>query len=647
MKRILLLIAAVLTFSTLFSQNVNYTVQIVSYGALDTPCTSDGFGFDEEVTWKCWGMDDGNIPSMIGGTCEGRDNNVPMTFTPADPGFVSTVLINETNTPASNLTIQLEAWEDDNVSNSVGSVDRCTFGSGDDCHVNEVFPAFNFRNEPHCQWNNYSFTSGDFRVTIRVKWELAEFSVVDPINGCDNQAQLFSTGSGEWSIVSGAGGSFTNQYDTNAVMNGNLGETYQLNWSYLPNCITTSVPPLNVTVNMLPNPVPGLTTTSDLCENGNLVFTASNGVNYIWSTGTVGNIIDTTTNGLDTIFNVTSGDLPVFVTVTDANGCSATESWSSVLTAGPPVDLGNDTSICVGTTATLDAWDPTPYSYSWNNGEVASIIYPSTGGQYIVTVTDFASGCSGYDTVQVSLFPASQLFLGNDIEFCLGDTVILDAGSNFASYDWSTGTTNQTETITGFGEVSIITIDTNTCVLMDTINFSPTYTYSALTTDTVIFLGNSIVLTSPSGSSYSWSTGESTQEITVAPTENTNYVVTLQQANGCFDVLNVNVLISDRLNLFIPTMFSPNGDKQNDFFLLYGNGIATINFSIYNRWGELVYQVTGDDAVMEIQTIGWNGKHNEIEQPVGTYIWTMSGFDINDDPLQFNGKNTGTILLRR
>ena len=140
-------------------------------------------------------MDDGNVPVMIGGTCEGLDNNVPMNFTPADPGFVSVVLIDEINTPASNLTIQLEAWEDDNFSNSVGSADRCSFDSGDDCHINTIFPAFNFRLAPHCQWNLYSFTSGDFRVTIRVKWEYTDFTAVTPITGCGSLAQLSAQGS--------------------------------------------------------------------------------------------------------------------------------------------------------------------------------------------------------------------------------------------------------------------------------------------------------------------------------------------------------------------------------------------------------------------------------------------------------------------
>ena len=48
-------------------------------------------------------------------------------------------------------------------------------------------------------------------------------------------------------------------------------------------------------------------------------------------------------------------------------------------------------------------------------------------------------------------------------------------------------------------------------------------------------------------------------------------------------------------------------------------------------------------------TEGWDGTFNEQQQPVGTYVWVMTGFQEDNDntPLQFAGKNTGTILLKR
>jgi len=288
------------------------------------------------------------------------------------------------------------------------------------------------------------------------------------------------------------------------------------------------------------------------------------------------------------------------------------------------------------------------FSYSWNNGETASIISPSSAGEYIAEVTDLASGCAGYDTVNVSVFPPSLLFLGYDIEFCIGDTVVLDAQPGFTSYTWSDGTTNQTNTITDFGEVSVTIVDTNTCVLQDTINFSPVYTYYSLYSDTTIFLGNSITLLGPEGVSHLWNNGLTTQDITMSPIEDTTYIVAALQANGCYDVADVNILINEELNFFIPNLFTPNGDNTNDLFLIYGNGInpENFNFSIFNRWGQIVFETTN---VNDMLTSGWDGTTNGEQQPVGTYVWVMKGFqeDNVNTPLQFAGKNTGTILLKR
>jgi gliding motility-associated-like protein len=652
MKRILLLITAIASISGFYSQNINYTVEIDFYG---TTVPSDGVGFEEEPTWKCWGQDNGNVPNYIGGVCESDDGNTPFTY-PA----TSVVLINETNTPATFLTIRLDGWEDDDGNfsdNAPGSVDRCSYSSSDgDDDYETVISQIDITGstgvpKDQCVWKTYTIaTANYYRVSLRVKWEYTDFTAQTPISGCDNNAQLSAFGSGIWSLAPGNTGAgflgFALDTDSTTTALGVVGETYQILWESLPDCMTPHSE--SVTLNMLPNPVPGLTTSSNLCENEDLIFTASNGVNYDWATGTVGNVVSTTANGLDTIFNVTIADLPVFVTVTDANGCTASESWSAALTAGPVVDVGNDTTICSGTTATLDAWNPTPYAYLWNNGETTSIINPSSAAEYIVAVTDFASGCAGYDTVNVSLYPPSLLFLGYDVQFCIGDTVILDAQPGFTSYQWSDGSSNQIDTIVGFGEISVTIIDTNTCVLQDTINFSPVYTYFSLYSDTTIFLGNSISLNGPDGVSHLWNNGLTTQDITMSPIEDTTYIVTALQANGCYDVADVNVLINEELNFFIPNLFTPNNDESNDFFLMYGNGINedNFNFTIYNRWGEIVFETTD---VNKMLTEGWDGTSNEQQQPVGTYVWVMTGFqDDNDNtPLQFAGKNTGTILLKR
>ena len=124
-----------------------------------------------------------------------------------------------------------------------------------------------------------------------------------------------------------------------------------------------------------------------------------------------------------------------------------------------------------------------------------------------------------------------------------------------------------------------ILLDDMFLLLQDMINFSPDSTYYSLYSDTTIFLGDSITLSGPNGVSHLWNNGLTTQDITMSPIEDTTYIVTALQANGCYAVADVNVLINEELNFFIPNLFTPNNDKSNELFLIYGNGINEDNFN--------------------------------------------------------------------
>lgn len=647
MKKILIVLSSVYLYSANIAQQVNYVLEIVNLRALGTSCTEDEFAFgpDEEITWHCWARDNDQISSWTNdgpSDCYGGDGNVPVTISPVP------TLLSGNNSLATTVSVRLEAWEDDDQNNMIGSVDRCDYdpvntfpSNGDDCYSDQN-QSISFRNQPACQWNSYTINSGDYRADVRLKWEYSNFTAIPASYAtCGTQVQLNSTGNGSWSVVSGTGGAFSNQLDQNAIFSGNIGETYQIDWSVIPGCIT-AFPPQGVTINLNANPIPNLQTSSLLCENTTMNFTADNGISYIWSSGSLGNTLDTTVSGANT-FLITQSNLPIYVSVTDGNGCIGIDSIDFALQPSPTMDLGNDTTICPGTSINLDATASGLNSYNWNVGGNSSFLTVSSSALYYCDVTS-NNGCVFSDSINVGLFPTTSVNLGANVEFCLGDSVTLDAGAGFTTYTWHDASGNQTNTITNFGTVSVNVVDSNTCTAGDTITFSPVYTGYQLMNDTAIYLGNSIDLTATNGVAYSWSNGDTSQTISVSPTADSTYTVTVERSDGCFDVYTVNVLLNEGLNFFIPTMFSPNGDGSNDVFLVYGNGLSTVNFRIFNRWGDLVYETTDLTA---IQSTGWDGKVNGKDQPTGTYLWTLEGTTINGDPLLFEDKNSGTIVLRR
>jgi len=75
------------------------------------------------------------------------------------------------------------------------------------------------------------------------------------------------------------------------------------------------------------------------------------------------------------------------------------------------------------------------------------------------------------------------------------------------------------------------------------------------------------------------------------------------------------------INIYVPHVFTPNGDGVNDVLKPILVGIAQFHyFSIYNRWGNLIY--TTQDA-----NAGWDGRWKGVVQPVETYLWMAEGID--------------------
>ncbi|MCU0443577.1 MAG: gliding motility-associated C-terminal domain-containing protein [Microscillaceae bacterium] len=162
------------------------------------------------------------------------------------------------------------------------------------------------------------------------------------------------------------------------------------------------------------------------------------------------------------------------------------------------------------------------------------------------------------------------------------------------------------------------------CELELTVEGAQTYTWTPLA---------SIINLSPSGN-----------RVVVKPTQTTEYIVTGTDANGCTNKDTLKITILPKEELFVPTLFTPNGDKNNDVFIVHAECIADINVKVFDRSGNLVYEAR---TVEQATQIGWDGTLGGREQPTGKYIWRIEGKCANGLPLLYQGKNSGTINLFR
>ncbi|WP_375579095.1 FG-GAP-like repeat-containing protein [Marivirga tractuosa] len=272
-----------------------------------------------------------------------------------------------------------------------------------------------------------------------------------------------------------------------------------------------------------------------------------------------------------------------------------------------------------------------------------------------------AEGCSYTDSVFVALDQPLILDPGEDRIICLDDFTELGGtptadGSNFPyQYEWSPSESlddpnvanpmaNPSETTT-YQVISWAgNCKADTAEVTVRVQLPPDITLSA---DTTIGSGDAIQLLASGGQFYQWKPERGLSDATIAnpianPVRTTTYTVEVLDSLGCLAEKEMTVFVENQL--FIPNLFTPNNDGQNDFFKIYGAGIKEIEFKVFTRGGKLLYST---NSVEEAYGEGWDGNHNGNPIESGVYVWSIKGKYFDERPLSFNGQQSGVINLMR
>jgi len=277
-------------------------------------------------------------------------------------------------------------------------------------------------------------------------------------------------------------------------------------------------------------PVVNLGPNTTICSGEILTLDAENiGATYLWSTGATTQTINITATGTYS------------VTITDASGCSATDVINVTVNPAPNVNLGADIIACSGETVTLNAGNPGS-SYLWNTGAVTQTINVTVTGNYSVVVTN-GFICTDSDVINVTINATPIVNIGNTIQICTNEGIILDAENAGSEYLWSTGATTQTIFVNSTAIYSVDVTNIFGCSASDNVNIIANPAPIVDLGDDVNFCdGGSVVfdVTSPL-STYLWSTGATTASITV--TEEGTYTVAVTNNFGCAETDEVEVTI--------------------------------------------------------------------------------------------------------
>lgn len=400
-------------------------------------------------------------------------------------------------------------------------------------------------------------------------------------------------------------------------------------------CSDSTIVP--VTVNQLP--VVALGNDTSICSGNYLILDAQNtGAGFLWSEGSQTQMLPVNVAG------------NYSVTVTDNNGCESSDNIAVGLNTLPVVNLGNDTLICSGSQIVLNAY-LAGAEYLWSDSSTDSVFTVTSPGTYQVVVTD-ANNCNGTDEITISAATVPTVSLGNDTSICEGSALTLNAGSA-TSYVWSTGATSATINVNAQGDYSVTVTSSDNCTNSDTItvgiNLLPVIN---LGNDTVICEGNSIQLDAGnSGSSYNWSTGETTQTLNVDLSG--TYSVTVTSAYNCVSSKNIDVSVNSLPIITLQDVSFCSGDSavidalNTGLSYLWNNG-ATSQQIIVNSQGNYSVTVTdisgctnSDTSLATVNMLPVINL-NDVTACDSTTIDAGSGFTY----LWSNGENTQTINVQ-
>lgn len=171
-----------------------------------------------------------------------------------------------------------------------------------------------------------------------------------------------------------------------------------------------------------------------------------------------------------------------------------------------------------------------PGTFTANANNTATITTGNTPGTGRITVMLTSSCGITYDTLYVSTVVPDEVFIGNDTAFC--NTLNLHAQHPFTTYQWSTGSTNDTIAVTTAGNYWVNVTDANGCASTDTIALvtnPPILPVTITATGTICASGVVVLNAGPGYNSYEWQDGFPEQSTTVF--QPGTYWVTVR--NGC------------------------------------------------------------------------------------------------------------------
>ncbi len=467
--------------------------------------------------------------------------------------------------------------------------------------------------------------------------------------------------SGNWTITVSPGGATQTGTGATATVGGLAPGSYTFTVTNDQGC--TSAASSSQTIDPVPTGpnAPTGTVTQPTCSvpTGTIEVTAPIGANFTYS------IDGTNYQASTTISGLTPGTYTITV-LDNATGCSATSVSNYTIdpVAGAPViTLNTQTNVnCAnGSDGALDltiSGGVAPYTIAWTpNVGTSEDINNLSAGSYTILVTDNL-GCSStntYTITQPNAISGNGTVTDIDCSNATSGGVSLTASGGSGNYTYSWTPNNEiTPSISNVqpGNYSVTITDDSGCAVTENYSVGTTGSLNVDATPeySVITSGESVDLTVTGATDFTWtpSTDLSCSDCsdpTATPSTTTSYIVTGTDALGCSGSDTVLIVVEiDCAELFVPTIFSPNGSgpAANETLCVFGECLETIQFRVFNRWGELVFETESaySSSLGNKNEVCWDGNFRGKPVQEGVFVYTLYAKKTNGDVIETSGNIT-------
>jgi gliding motility-associated-like protein len=356
-----------------------------------------------------------------------------------------------------------------------------------------------------------------------------------------------------------------------------------------------------------------------------------------------------------------------FVTVTNDNGCETFASLTVDENMEEPVTQVDVIEFdCDGSDAVLSAdLTGSQYTYNWEseagstyNGESIEV---QESGIFSLTIVDNTNGCSFITSAEVQAFdPVLSYDLLTTDPACLNEfgsisIINIEGGGSDVQYSIDGG--NSFQSSPDFnnlesGVYDIVIVDEYDCVLADQATLAEVVEFD-LTGETfhIINLGDNLNLDLETTldpidiDTIIWSPG-----IDLSCTDcldplftgsgDASYTVTVIDNNGCSEEIQIEIRVVLK-DLYIPNIFSPNGDGINNVFTIFGDETQVQqinNLRIFDRWGNMVFE--NENVALNDLDAGWDGSFKGRPVNPGVFVYAIEVLMVNGDVRSYGGDVT-------